>query len=80
MRIGGSMRPSSTRTPRVPSSLSCASAPTTGVSRVELDLPGYEKAHLLPNTFVVLTGHPRIENAETVEEHALFDVVQKTEG
>jgi hypothetical protein len=45
--------------------------------RVEITLEQYDDAHVLPNTYVILTGHPRIHQQEIIEVHGLFEVVQK---
>jgi hypothetical protein len=55
----------------------CECADETCYGRVEITLEEYDDAHMLPNSYVILTGHPRIEAEEIVEEHDLFDVVQK---
>lgn len=47
------------------------------LGRIEISLPQYDDAHLLPNTYVIMTGHPRIDGEEILEEHGLFEVVQK---
>jgi len=41
-------------------------------------LPSCEDAHLLPNTYVILPGHPRIDNEEVIEHLGTSLVVQKS--
>jgi hypothetical protein len=55
----------------------CECADESCLGRVELSLAQYDDAHLLPNTYVILVGHPRIDEEEIIEEHDLFEVVQK---
>jgi hypothetical protein len=47
------------------------------LGRIELQLDQYAEAHLLPDTYVILTGHSRIEDEEILEDRGLFEVVQK---
>jgi hypothetical protein len=37
----------------------------------------YEDTHLLPNTYVILPGHPRIDGEEVIEHLGTFLIVQK---
>ena len=55
----------------------CECADDECLGRVELTLAQYEDAHVLPDTYVILRGHPRIEDEEVLEEHGGFMVVQK---
>jgi len=45
--------------------------------RIELRPVDYEEAHMLPDTYLILTGHPRAEHEEILESRGLFEVVQK---
>lgn len=56
----------------------CECADEHCYGRVEITLEQYDDAHSLPNTYVILTGHPRIQAEEIIEEHDLFDVAQKS--
>jgi hypothetical protein len=55
----------------------CECADDRCLGRIELSLVQYDDAHLLPNTFVVLTGHPLSEAEEMVEDMGLYQVMQK---
>jgi hypothetical protein len=55
----------------------CECADEFCLGRIELSLSQYEDTHLLPNTYVILPGHPRIEGEEVVEHLGTFLVVQK---
>ena len=55
----------------------CECADDTCLGRIDLSLGQYDDAHLLPNTYVVLTGHPRSAVEDTVEDMGSYQVVQK---
>ena len=40
-------------------------------------LSRYEDAHVLPNSYVILPGHPRIEDEEVIEHLGTYLIVQK---
>ncbi len=40
-------------------------------------LSQYEDTHLLPTTYVILPGHPRIDGEEVIEHLGTFLIVQK---
>jgi hypothetical protein len=49
----------------------------SSVSTESNSLSQYEAAHVLPNTYVILPGHPRIEHEEVIKHLGTFLVVQK---
>jgi hypothetical protein len=55
----------------------CECADEFCLGRIELSLSQYKDAHLLPNSYVILPGHPRIEDEEVIEHLGTFLVVQK---
>jgi hypothetical protein len=55
----------------------CECADEFRLGRIELTLTQYEDTHLLPNTYVILPGHPRIDGEEVIERLGTFLVVQK---
>jgi hypothetical protein len=56
----------------------CECADEFCLDRIELSLSQYEDAHVLPDSYVILPGHPRIEGEEVLEHLGTFLVVQKS--
>jgi hypothetical protein len=56
----------------------CECADEFCLDRIELSLSQYEDAHVLPDSYVILPGHPRIEGEEVLEHLGTLLVVQKS--
>jgi hypothetical protein len=55
----------------------CECADESCLGRIDLTLAEYDEAHLLSDSYIILSGHPRIEDEEVAEERGLYEIVQK---
>jgi hypothetical protein len=55
----------------------CECADESCLGRIDLTLVEYETAHLLSDSYVVLSGHMRVENEDVAEDRGFYQVVQK---
>jgi hypothetical protein len=37
----------------------------------------YDEAHLLSDSYIILTGHPRIDDEGIAEDRGVYEIVQK---
>jgi hypothetical protein len=55
----------------------CECADEYCFGRIELTLAEYVGAHLLSDSYIILTGHRRVENEDIAEERGAYEIVQK---
>ena len=55
----------------------CECADETCLGRIDLTLVEYEAAHLLSDSYIVLSGHMRVENEDVAEDRGFYEIVQK---
>jgi hypothetical protein len=55
----------------------CECADEYCLGRIPLTLVDYDAAHLLSDSYVILSGHPRIEDEEIAEDRGSYEIVQK---
>jgi hypothetical protein len=55
----------------------CECADESCLGRIDLTLADYDEAHLLSDSYIILRGHPRIEDEEIAEERGTYEIVQK---
>jgi hypothetical protein len=56
----------------------CECADEHCLGRVNLTLADYESGHLLSDSYVILSGHSRLDNEETTEDRGDYLIVQKS--
>lgn len=47
------------------------------LGRIDLSMADYDEAHLLSDSYIILSGHPRIDDKEIAEDSGLYEIVQK---
>ena len=55
----------------------CECADENCLGRIDLTLADYDEAHLLSDSYIILSGHPTIEDEEVAEDRGLYEIVQK---
>jgi hypothetical protein len=55
----------------------CECADDNCLGRIDLTLADYDAAHLLSDSYIILAGHPRVEDEEIAEDRGTYEIVQK---
>ena len=55
----------------------CECADEHCLGRIPLTLVDYEAAHLLSDSYTILSGHQRVEDEEIAEDCGFYEIVQK---
>jgi hypothetical protein len=55
----------------------CECADEYCLGRIDLTLADYDAAHLLSDSYIILAGHPRVENEDVAEDRGTYEIVQK---
>jgi hypothetical protein len=58
----------------------CECADESCLGRIDLTLADYDEAHLLLDSYIILSGHPRVRGEEVAEDRGLYEIVQKGQG
>lgn len=57
----------------------CECADAECVGRVEMSIDAYFLAHLAPDHYVILAGHPRIDGEAVVDDRGYYQLVTKAD-